>query len=142
MQFRQHQRLAHGRTAQLLIWFALLLAALIICINLVLGVAYKLLMPFSMGFPALFFETNTGVVLLFVLGGCLVELQRLRSGGGPRVAHWLGGKEVIDPDDATERRLLNVVDEMALASGQGIPRVFVLPREDAINAFVARRIWP
>ncbi|WP_286745733.1 M48 family metalloprotease, partial [Aquabacterium sp. UBA2148] len=32
---------------------------------------------------------------------------------------------------------LNVVDEMAIASGQPVPRVFVLPREDAINAFVA-----
>lgn len=138
MQFRQHQREAQFRTARLLALFVLLLMALSLTINLLLGVAYKLLMPWSLGFPTLFFETNTGLVLLFVVGGCLVESQRLRDGGGPRVAHWLGGHEVQQgADDATERRLLNVVDEMAMASGQPVPRVFVLRREDAINAFVA-----
>lgn len=137
MQFRQHQRAAHIRTARLVGLFVLLLLALTITVNLLQALLYKLILPFSVGFPALFFETNTGLVLLFVLGGCLVEAQRLREGGGPRVAHWLGGKEVRDPDDATERRLLNVVDEMALASGQTVPRVYVLHKEDAINAFVA-----
>lgn len=138
MQFRQHQREAHLRTARLLVLFALLLIALSLTINLLMAVTYKLLTPMSLGFPALFFETNTALILLFVVGGCLVESQRLRDGGGPRVAHWLGGHEVQpDTGDATERRLLNVVDEMALASGQPVPRVFVLRREDAINAFVA-----
>ena len=137
MQFRQHQHHAQLQTLRLLAWFVVLLAGLTVTVNLLLGLAYKLVIPFTIGFPALFFETNTAVVVLFVLGGCLVETQRLRDGGGARVAHWLGGREVTDPDDATERRLLNVVDEMALASGQAIPRVFVLPKEDAINAFVA-----
>lgn len=137
MQFRQHQRAAHIRTARLIGLFALLLLALTVTVNLLQALLYKLLLPFSVGFPALFFETNTGLVLLFVLGGCFVEAQRLRDGGGPRVAHWLGGREIRDPDDATERRLLNVVDEMALASGQTVPRVYVLHKEDAINAFVA-----
>lgn len=137
MQFRQHQRAAHIRTARLIGLFVLLLLALTVTVNLLQALLYKLILPFSVGFPALFFETNTGLVLLFVLGGCFVEAQRLRDGGGPRVAHWLGGKEVRDPDDATERRLLNVVDEMALASGQTVPRVYVLHKEDAINAFVA-----
>lgn len=137
MQFRQHQRHAQIQTARLLAWFAVLLAGLTLTVNLLLALLYKLILPFGLGFPALFFETNTGLILLFVVGGCLVETHRLREGGGPRVAHWLGGREVTDPDDATERRLLNVVDEMALASGQPVPRVFVLPKEDAINAFVA-----
>ncbi len=137
MQFRQHQLRAHARTLRLLLWFGFLLAGLTLAINVLVALAYKLLMPLSQGFPALFFETNSGLIVLFVLGGCLVETQRLRDGGGARVAHWLGGREVSAPDDALERRLLNVVDEMAIASGQPIPRVFVLPREDAINAFVA-----
>ncbi len=137
MQFRQHQLQAHARTVRLLLWFAVLLAGLTLAVNVLVALAYKLLMPLSTGFPALFFETNSGLIVLFVLGGCLVETQRLRDGGGKRVAHWLGGREVTAPDDALERRLLNVIDEMAIASGQPIPAVFVLPREDAINAFVA-----
>ncbi len=137
MQFRQHQRHAHIQTARLIGLFALLLLGLSAAINLLLALLYKLILPFSLGFPALFFETNTALVLLFVLGGCLIEAHRLREGGGPRVAHWLGGREVKDTDDATERRLLNVVDEMAIASGQAVPRVYVMHKEDAINAFVA-----
>ncbi len=137
MKFRQHQEQAQARTFKLFAWFAMLLAGLIVAINVLLALAYKLLMPLSHGYPALFFETNSGVILLFVLGGCLIETQRLREGGGQRVAHWMHGRLVKDTDDALERRLLNVVDEMAMASGQTVPHVYVLTREDAINAFVA-----
>ena len=137
MKFRQHQDQAQTRTTRLFVWFALLLTALVVAINGVLALVYKLVMPFAHGFPTFFFETNTGIVLLFVVGGCLVETQRLREGGGPRLARWLGGREVTDGGTPLERRLLNVVDEMALASGQRTPQVFVMPREDAINAFVA-----
>lgn len=137
MQFRHFQLQSHRRTAWLLLCFFALLLALAGFVNLVLALGWRLFTPFGQGFPALFFETNTALVMLFVIGGALVELDRLRSGGGIRVAHWLGGVEVADNGDGLHRRLLNVVDEMAIASGQPVPRVFVLPREDAINAFVA-----
>ena len=137
MRFRQHQGAAQARTIQLMLWFGVLMVALTLAINLLLALVYKGLMPASFGFPNLFFETNTAVILLFVVGGAIVETQRLRAGGGARVAHWLGGVEITDPDDALERRLLNVVDEMAIASAQPVPRVFVMRREDAINGFVA-----
>lgn len=137
MRFRQHQGAAQTRTTQLMLWFGVLVVALTVAINLLLALLYKVVMPAGIGFPNLFFETNTAVVLLFVVGGAIVETQRLRAGGGARVAHWLGGVEITDPDDALERRLLNVVDEMAIASAQPVPRVFVMRREDAINAFVA-----
>jgi Zn-dependent protease with chaperone function len=137
MRFRQHQSAAQAHTTRLMLWFGVLVVALTLAINLLLALLYKALLPGSMGFPNLFFETNTGVILLFVVGGAIVETQRLRAGGGARVAHWLGGTEITDPDDALERRLLNVVDEMAIASAQPVPRVFVMRREDAINGFVA-----
>lgn len=137
MKFRQHQAQAHLQTLRLFVWFAVLLMGLVLALNGLMALAYKLVMPLSHAFPALFFETNSALVVLFVLGGCLIETQRLREGGGPRVAHWMHGRAVINPDDALEKRLLNVVDEMALASGQVVPSVYVLTREDAINAFVA-----
>lgn len=137
MRFRQHQSQARQQTLRLLGWFVFMVGVLVLLVNIVLAVVYKLVLPLSTGWPVLFFETNTGLVLLFVLGGCWVETLRLRDGGGVRVAHWMGGVEVQDTAQPLHRRLLNVADEMALASGLRAPRVFVLPCEDAINAFVA-----
>ncbi|MFW2387012.1 MAG: M48 family metallopeptidase [Polyangiales bacterium] len=84
-------------------------------------------------------------VFLFALGstgavvglGSLYKIAQLRA-GGPAVALGLGGRRV-DPDSTKleERRLLNVVEEMAIASGVPAPEVYVLDREPGINAFAA-----
>ena len=59
------------------------------------------------------------------------------SGGGEKVATMLGG-EKINPmtQDPHERKVLNVVEEMAIASGVPTPDVYQMP-SDAINAFAA-----
>ena len=58
--------------------------------------------------------------------------------GGSTVATMLGGRLVnpttTDPD---ERKLRNVVEEMAIAAGVPVPQVYVLPEERGINAFAA-----
>lgn len=136
MRFRQHQSAAQQASRRLIAWFALLVAGLVVAVNAALAAVVLLILP-SHRLPALFFETNTAVILLFVLGGAWLERERLRSGGGPRVARWAGGLPLTGPRDPLERRLLNVVDEMALASGQPAPAVFLLHREEGINAFVA-----
>src|SRR5262245_51734759 len=60
--------------------------------------------------------------------------------GGGHVAVSLGGTRVTgDGNDPLERRLVNVVEEMALASGVPVPEVYVLQQESAINAFAAGR---
>jgi len=62
----------------------------------------------------------------------------LRSGGGGKVAQSLGG--IYVPENTTDprlRRLRNVVEEMAIASGTPVPQIYVLPNEDGINAFAA-----
>ncbi len=140
MRFREQQDDARRATQRLLALFALLLVALILAVNgLLLGVWWALggLLSWELPLPPLFVETNTAVVLLFVLGGALVELGRLRQGGGAHVAQWAGGRELTDARHLGERRLLNIVDEMALASGLPRPAVYLLDREDAINAFTA-----
>ena len=54
------------------------------------------------------------------------------------VAESLGGRLVhSDTRDPTERKLLNVVEEMAIASGTATPPVYVLDDEGGINAFAA-----
>lgn len=79
----------------------------------------------------------SGVVLLVVLGASGFKVLQLRGGGGV-VARSLGGRQ-LDPAtrDPAERRLLNIVEEMALASGTPVPEVYLLEQEEGINAFAA-----
>lgn len=137
MRFRQQQDESRAATERLLLLFAVLLLAVVAALNLALAGLYKVVTWGLAGYPPLFFETNTAVVLLFVLGGCVVEAWRLRDGGGRHVAAWVGGRQIAAPRDLAEKRLANVVDEMAIASGLPRPGLYVLEREDAINAFVA-----
>jgi Zn-dependent protease with chaperone function len=79
----------------------------------------------------------SAVVVAVVGGGSLFKIAQLQDGGSG-VALRLGGR-LVDPgtSDPAERRLVNVVEEMALASGVPAPVVFVLDRETGINAFAA-----
>lgn len=136
MHFRQHQDDARRATRRLLALFLATVALTVVCANAALALIWRLHSGGLSGFPPWFFETNTLVGLGFILGGCWLETQRLRRGGA-HVAQLLGGHEVQDPRSPAERRLRNVVDELAIASGLKSPRVFLLDRDDAINAFAA-----
>ncbi len=76
-------------------------------------------------------------VLLVVLVGTAFKLLTLQ-GGGAVVARSMGG-DLVDANttDPAQRRLLNVVEEMAMASGVPVPAVYLLSEESAINAFAA-----
>ncbi|MFW6067881.1 MAG: M48 family metallopeptidase, partial [Myxococcota bacterium] len=78
-----------------------------------------------------------GGILAVVGGAILLRMTQLRAGGHV-VAEMLGGRRVepntTDPD---ERRLLNVVEEMAIASGTPAPPVYMMDQEPGINAFAA-----
>ncbi|AKJ27034.1 M48 family metallopeptidase [Caldimonas brevitalea] len=141
MRFREHQAQARAATRRLLLLFVAVLALLLLAVNGVLALIYRLSFPWTSDFPALFFETNSGLVLLFVLGGCWFEMLRLRE-GGPHLAKLAGGRCISPPEgqphDLYEKRLRNVVDEVAIACGvRRTPSVYVLAREEAINAFAA-----
>lgn len=75
--------------------------------------------------------------LAVVFAGSGYKTIQLAAHGG-EIARSLGGRQ-IDPDTTQpdERRLLNVVEEMALASGVPVPEVWVLDEEDGINAFAS-----
>jgi Zn-dependent protease with chaperone function len=76
--------------------------------------------------------------LVLVGGGSLYKMAQLRSGGGRSVAESLGGRLLHgDSSDALERRILNVVEEMAIAAGTTVPPVYLMDREEGINAFAA-----
>jgi Zn-dependent protease with chaperone function len=140
VRFRRHQEAAQASTRQLLLAFAAVLLLVVLAANGVLALIYRLTFAFTDGFPPLFFTTNTAVVLLFVLGGCWFEASRLRE-GGPHVARLAGARELNAsghaPNERQERRFGHIVAEMALASRMPPPQAWVLPRDDAINAFAA-----
>ena len=75
--------------------------------------------------------------LVLIIGGSLFKIAAL-SGGGTTVAEAVGGKRIhTNTTDPIERRVLNVVEEMAIASGVPVPPVYMLAQEQGINAFAA-----
>ncbi len=155
MDFFEEQALARKRTLRLVLLFAVAMVGIVVAVYFLAmifygtaatdaaGVAYVTGDYDNVGQLALSFWNPS--VLLFALGstttviglGSLYKIAQLRD-GGPAVALSLGGRKV-DPDSAKleERRLLNVVEEMAIASGVPVPEVYVLDRESGINAFAA-----
>jgi len=145
MNFFEHQDKARKQTRILVLVFMLAVLAIVIAMNLVmLGVFGRFPSAehgwFSPGFwlanGQVVLWTSLATVLVIVLASAYRSAQ-LR-GGGAQVARELGGVEVTgDSNDPLRRRLLNVVEEMAIASGVPVPQVFVLEHEPGINAFAA-----
>ncbi|MEO7773879.1 MAG: M48 family metallopeptidase, partial [Steroidobacteraceae bacterium] len=81
--------------------------------------------------------TVSFLVVAFIGIASAYKTLVLRGGGGV-VARSLGGVRVDrGTEDPLRRRLLNVVEEMSIASGVPMPEVYVLEREASINAFAA-----
>jgi Zn-dependent protease with chaperone function len=141
--FFEHQEVARRSTRRLVVLFAIAVICVVVAVNLV-GAALYFAFVMPAGYPwsaaALpngFFLTNTLVVVGLIGGGTVVEMNALSS-GGDAVAKMVGARPV-DPStrDLLDRRLLNVVEEMAISSGVPVPRVFVMDEETSINAFAA-----
>ncbi len=86
--------------------------------------------------PELLLTVST-ILLMLILTGSFYRILQLRKGGSA-VAEMLGGRKV-EPSTKVprERQLLNVVEEMSIASGQPVPDIYVLDDEENINAFAA-----
>jgi Zn-dependent protease with chaperone function len=136
VRFRQHQDQARAATRRLLLLFLLTVLATVLAVNAVLALLWSLQTGNLLGYPRWFFETNSVLCAGFILGGSWIETVQLRRGGA-HVAQMVGARELLVPQGGHEQRLRNVVAEMAIASGLKAPRIFVLDRDDGINAFAA-----
>lgn len=143
MDFFTAQDRARRMTGRLVILLVLAVAALIVAASLAVALAMTLLDVGSLAAdplaralePRLLGGVATVVILVVGLGSLARHLQ-LRAGGSV-VAVALGGRPLnLETRNEEERRLLNVVEEMAIASGMPVPEVFVL-EDQAINAFAA-----
>ncbi|MBR9979987.1 MAG: M48 family metallopeptidase [Desulfatitalea sp.] len=139
MNFFEHQERARRRTGLLVVLFVLAVLAIIAGVNLAVALAMGFL---DSGWEGL--GRNKGVMagislatLALIAGATAFRVASLASGGAV-VAMGLGGVPVMpDTTDAPLRRLRNVVEEVALASGVPTPQIFVLEKESGINAFAA-----
>jgi Zn-dependent protease with chaperone function len=135
--FFQQQDNARRKTFLLVAYFVL---AILILIALVYGLllalsSYSEGEPVSWWQPQLLLVAAPGVGL--VVGGASVFKVAQLSSGGQAVALMMGGQEIPGATtDARQKRLLNIVEEMALAAGVPVPPVYVL-EEPSINAFAA-----
>lgn len=150
MNFFQHQDMARRNTRRLVILLSLATLTLIAITTLAFAVVMLGLntngyvsyaeqglwatLTSVLGWPSL--TVIALAVLTFVTLGGLFKMRQLRR-GGRAVAEALGGKLInLDSGTGPERQLLNVVEEMAIASGTPVPPVYLL-EEQSINAFAA-----
>lgn len=76
--------------------------------------------------------------LLLIIGGSLLEYLPLRLHGGRAVAEMVGASRVdFGTREPALRQLINVTEEMSIASGISVPALYVMEHESGINAFVA-----
>ncbi|MCZ6655739.1 MAG: M48 family metallopeptidase [Gammaproteobacteria bacterium] len=145
MNFFQAQDNARRKTGQLMLIFGIAVVVLIVLTNILVA----------------FFIATTGDTLQVTTGGdvfaslpmdvwiwtslgvigaiAAASLFKYRavSGGGRSIGEALGGRQINhNTTNHGERRLLNVVEEMAIASGMPVPPVYLIP-EPSINAFAA-----
>ena len=139
--FFEHQAAARRRTSLLIVYFVLAMVVLIgVTYLLVVTVLYVPMWNEDRNvhwwMPGLFALTTAGVFLF--VGGCTGYKVVQLASGGQSVALMLGGKEITgQTSDLHEKRLQNVVEEMAIAAGLPVPPVYVLEEEEGINAFAA-----
>lgn len=140
MNFFEYQDRARQNTQKLIGLFILS----VFCITLTIygaalvsfGSLSEVKTPADLWQPELFLLVTIPTLLTIAGGSCYKVLQ-LRQGGSA-IAEDLGGRRLLpDPINPDERQLLNVVEEMAIASGISVPAVYVLDRERGINAFAA-----
>jgi len=138
MNFFERQDQARRHSKRLVVLFVLAVLAIVVAVNVVVllvgGGFNEATLPGSRVAAVVAITLAT----LGVIGiGSMYRITSLRAGGAA-VARQMGGTPVPeDTHDFNYRRLRNVVEEIAIASGVSVPQIFVLEDESAINAFAA-----
>ncbi len=147
MNFFEHQEQARRQTRWLLLMFIFAVLAVVAAVDLLLLLLAGYTDSTSaqwQPFSSQSLRNNASLLVfggiscvLFIAFASLFQTMRLRSGGGV-VARELGATPVeSDARDPLRRRLRNVVEEIALASGVPVPETYIMEQEAGINAFAA-----
>ncbi|MGI9334681.1 MAG: M48 family metallopeptidase, partial [Gammaproteobacteria bacterium] len=141
MDFFTQQDLARRRTALLVVYLVVAIVLIALGVNVALYAGLVLSGQAVHDIEAWLRQPWWIYASLGTLGvivaGSLARWLQLR-GGGLAVARMVGARPLApDTRDRHERRLRNVAEEMAIASGTPAPELYVLDGEPGINAFVA-----
>jgi Zn-dependent protease with chaperone function len=136
--FFEQQSLARRNSRIMVVLFLLAVAAVIFAVDAVLGIIWL----WTSDVPGAAVPTGVYVWGAIATAGVifivsLFNVARLGSGGAA-VARMVGARLVpSNTADLLERRLRNVVEEMAIAAGVRVPEVYIMDDEQGINAFAA-----
>ena len=138
MNFFAQQDRARTHTKRMLFLFALAVIAIVAAVDFVMLVAFGAIGRHGAhGSPAGALVLSTIIVLAVIGLSTLYKVSTLR-GGGAAVARQFGATQIEEgTGDFAHRRLRNVIEETAIASGVPVPQIFLLPDEPGINAFAA-----
>lgn len=143
MNFFAHQDRARKTTRKLVFLFTFAVICLIVITSLLIiftlsfseNTAGKIAFDQNLFTSDIFILVSIGVISVVSLGS-LFRVAQLR-GGGKVIAEAMGGRLLntgnLDPD---EKKVLNIVEEIAIASGTPVPPVYLM-EDSAINAFAA-----
>jgi Zn-dependent protease with chaperone function len=159
MDFFERQEKARRNTKLLVVYFIAGVAMLIVVVYLVFATVFTAAgmrhrsrnhryynydtqntqleaQPHPLWNPRLFLGVAVGTLAVIGIGSAFKTMELAQ--GGSAVSSMMGGR-LVNPNttDLDERKLLNVVEEMALASGVPVPQVYVMDNEQGINAFAA-----
>ncbi len=144
MDFFERQDKARRNTRLLVFYFCVAVLSLVIAVNVAVSLILTLFAGTSSGGESslgwsqseLLVWVTLGTLAVILMGSVFKTLQLAR--GGSAVAELLDGRLInSNTSDADERKLLNVVEEMSIASGVPVPQVYVMDGEPGINAFAA-----
>jgi Zn-dependent protease with chaperone function len=132
--FFERQRAAKVSSVRLVVLFIAAVVGIVLAVDVVAFVLFHRQPPATLA--GVLAATSLGM-LLIIAGGSISKTLALRSGGAA-LAQSLGAA-AVDPTttDPVLRRYVNVVEEITLASGVPMPRLFVMEQEPGINAFAA-----
>ncbi|MDD5521106.1 MAG: M48 family metallopeptidase [Kiritimatiellae bacterium] len=144
MDFFKSQDAARKKSSILVVYYCLAVIMIVLAVYVAAMVLFQGAMAQSghkMAVKTLWntelFVWITGITSAIVLIGTIYKISQLSSGGAA-VAEMLGGVEIeTNTRDLDQRKILNVVEEISIASGVPVPRVFLLEGEEGINAFAA-----
>ena len=137
LNFFRAQDEARGRTTLLVALLSVAIAVLVLSPFVAFMTVYVSRVPQVSWYQPQIFAYTTISMLVIILIGSSIRISELAKGGGAIAAQMGASLVAAHTTNSAERVLLNVVEEMALASGLPVPSCYIFAGDRTINAFAA-----